>query len=86
MMSVGRSKPPSAISYSSFYDVYLYPLKKAFTGYSALPTIGLTDHLYESYARISTTELSANNARLREACDPNEPFESLNKRLNECDD
>ena len=69
-----------------FDDMYLYPLKNAFTGYSSIPTLNLIIHIYGHYARISATNLVENDNHLREPFNPNEPLESLYTRLNKCVD
>ena len=48
-------------------ETYLFPLNHAFIGYLAIPTIGLTGHIYGHYARILDTELMTNYARLQES-------------------
>ena len=41
-----------------------YPLKHVFTWYSAILTLQLIVNLYSHYARISSTDLAANNSKL----------------------
>ena len=44
------------------------------------------NHLYEHYSHISSMDRVANDERLRESYNTEEPLESLIKRLNECAD
>ena len=44
----------------------------------------LLTHLYKNYARISPSDMAANNERLRASYDAEEPLENLIKRLDEC--
>ena len=53
-------------------------------GYSATTTLQLIGQLYGHYARISTTDVMANDANLREQFNPDDPLKSLYTRLNEC--
>ena len=50
---------------SVFQDVYLSTLKKLDTGYVTKSTLAILMHLYYNYARISATDMAANNERLR---------------------
>ena len=43
-------------------------------------------HLYLNYAWISSTDLTANDTKLQEPCNTNEPPKSLYTKLNECID
>ena len=46
----------------------------------------LLTHLYKNYARISPSDMAANDERLRAQYNAKEPIESLIERLNECAD
>ena len=46
----------------------------------------LLTHLYENYARIYLSDMTANNERLRASYNSEEPLESLIERLDECAD
>ena len=59
-------------------NTYLYPPQ------SAIPALHLIGHFYGHYARISATDIAANNVKLREPYNPNEPLESLYMRINAC--
>ena len=69
-----------------FEYTYIYSLKNAFTGYPSIPTIGLINHLYRHYARISETDLAVNGACFRDQYNPDEPLECLYMNLNKCAD
>ena len=71
---------------SSFNDPYISTLKNVYTGYVKKSTMELITNLYEKYARISSTDVAANNKIIRSPYNVEEPLKSLIKRLNECED
>ena len=46
----------------------------------------LITNLYDNYARISSTDVAANNKIIRSPYNVEEPLKSLIKRINECED
>ena len=46
----------------------------------------LLSHLYKHYTRISSTDMAANDKRLRAPYNAEDPLNSLIERLNECAD
>ena len=71
---------------SSFSDPYLSKLKNVYTGYATKSTMELITHLYKNYNRISATDITENNKRIRATYNAEEPLESLVESLNECAD
>ena len=69
-----------------FGNPYLATLKKKYTGYATRSTMDLIAHIYEHYGRISSTDMAANEKRLRSSYSAEEPLESLIEKLNECTD
>ena len=52
-------------------------LRHEYVGYANVTTLTILNHLCDSYARVTPTDLEENNKRLKEACDPNQTFETL---------
>ena len=69
-----------------FEEPYLSTPKNEYTGYAKRSIIDLIKDLYEHYARISLSDMAANNERLQAYYNAEEPLESLIERLNECAD
>ena len=69
-----------------FGDPYLVTLKNGYTRYATRSTMDLLTHLYKNYARISPSDMAANDERLRASYNAEEPLESLIESLNECAD
>ena len=67
---------------TAFDNTYLLPLKNASTGYSGATSLKPLIHLYAHYTRILATDLAGNDKKPREAYNPNQPTESLYRRLN----
>ena len=66
----------------SFNEPYISTLKNVYTGYVMKSTMELITNLYENYARISSTDVAANNKIIRSPYNVEEPLKSLSKRLN----
>ena len=69
-----------------FDDPYLATPKNNYTAYVMRSTMDLLDHLYNNYALVSSTDMAANEKRIRASYNAEEPLESLIERLNECAD
>ena len=69
-----------------FDDPYISTMKNEYPGYATRSTMDLIKHIYEHYARISLSDMAANDERLRGSCNADEPLESLIERLNKCTD
>ena len=52
-------------------------MRHKYVGYANVKTITILNHLYDSYARITPTDLDENDKRLKEPYDPNETIETL---------
>ena len=61
-------------------------LKNGYTGYDTRSKMDLLTHLYKNYARISSSDMAANDERLRTSYNAEETIESLIEGLNECAD
>ena len=64
------------------YDTYLSSLNNAYMGYLARKILEIITYLYANYSRIPATYMETNDACLRSTYNPEEPLESLIKRLN----
>jgi hypothetical protein len=57
--------------------MYVQPLRNRLTGFAAVTTRAILDHLYTKYGRISPQDLEANDKRFKTAYDPAQPIETL---------
>ena len=69
---------------SVFEDPYPSTLKNEYTGYATKMMLELVQNLYFHYARISATEMSVNDKRLRSPYNAEDPPKGLIERLKEC--
>ena len=58
-------------------ELYVRSLRHKYIGYWKKTTRALLDHLYSTYANISTSDLQGNDKRLRASYDINQPFNTL---------
>ena len=58
-------------------DAYIRSLRDKYIGYANVTTLEMLTHLYDSYARITQGDLDENDRRMKQAWDPNQPFETL---------
>ena len=58
-------------------ELYVRSLRQKYIGYGKTTTRALINHLYSSYANISSSALQDNDKRLRAPYDINHPFETL---------
>ena len=65
-------------------ELYIAQLRQPYGAYSSVTVVAILQHLYANYAGIGPAELEANDARLTAPWDPNEPFETLIKRVDDC--
>ena len=71
---------------SAFDNPYISMLKHYFTGYTMKTTMDLIQNLYANYDRISSTDMAANDKRLKSSYNAEESLEDLIKSLKECAD
>ena len=60
-------------------DIFLCSLKQPYVAYGNRTVLELLTHLYDTYARISPTDLEKNDARMKHDWDPNLPIKYLFK-------
>jgi hypothetical protein len=65
----------------SFEDQFLNALSDEVVGYANRTSLDLFTHVLTYYAMIATTELTQNYERLNTPYDPNQPIESLFKKI-----
>ena len=63
-----------------FDNLYLSKLKNEYIGYATRSTMDIIKHIYEHYARISPSDMAANDEILRASYNTEEPLESLVER------
>ena len=62
-------------------NIYLDSLRNAYTGYTAVTTQDLLDHLYTNYGQISDFDLEENEKRMKTKYDPSLPIDTLFKQI-----
>jgi hypothetical protein len=62
---------------SAVDDMFVRCLQTQYIGYLNVTTRAILDHLYAEYARISPSDILANDATFKTAYDPNMPIETL---------
>ena len=58
-------------------EIFIQSLRHRYVGYGTTTTRTILDHLYATYAKISSSDLQDNNARLRAPYDANLSIEAL---------
>ena len=67
-------------------ELYVRSLRHNYIGYGKTTTRALLDHLYYTYANISTFALQDNDKRLRAPYNSNQPFDTLINQVENTDD
>jgi hypothetical protein len=71
---------------SVFEPMYLDILNDSMVGYSNISARYMLDHLFKTYGNITAVDLEINFEHMRRAWDPQQPFESLFKQIQDCAD
>jgi hypothetical protein len=66
--------------------MYVHTLRHRLTGFAAISTRQLLDHLYLKYGRISAQDLEVNDKRLKAPYDVNQPIETLFDQISQAID
>jgi hypothetical protein len=69
---------------SVFGPIYLDILNDNMVGYANISARDMLDHLFETYGNITTVDLEINFEHMRRAWDPQQPVESLFKKIQDC--
>jgi hypothetical protein len=71
---------------SVFEPMYLDILNDNMVGYANISARDMLDHLFETYGNITAVDLEINFEHMRRAWDPQQPVESLFKKIQDCAD
>ena len=71
---------------STVDEMFIRSLRHKYVGYGLTTTRAIPDHLYTTYANISSAHLQENEAVFRTPYDINQPIESLFDRVGNCGD
>jgi hypothetical protein len=71
---------------SVFEPIYLDILNANMVGYANISARGMLDHLFETYGNITAVDLEINFENMRRAWDPQQPAETLFKKIQDCAD
>jgi hypothetical protein len=71
---------------SAFEPMYLEILNDNMVGYANISARDMLDHLFETYGNITAVNLEINFEHMRRAWDPQQPVESLLKKIQDCAD
>jgi hypothetical protein len=71
---------------SVFEPMYLDILNDNMLGYANISARDMLDHLFETYGNINVVDLEINFEHMRRAWDPQQPFVSLFKQIQDCAD
>jgi hypothetical protein len=66
--------------------MYLNVLNNNMVGFSNITARAMLDHLFMTYGNITTVDLENNFEHMRRAWDPQQPVESLFKKIQDCAD
>jgi hypothetical protein len=66
--------------------MYLEILNDNMVGYTTISARDMLDHLFETYGNITAVDLEINFEHMHRAWDPQKPFESLFKQIQDCAD
>jgi hypothetical protein len=69
-----------------FEPMYLDILNDNMVGYANISARDMLDHLFETYGNITAVDLEINFEHMRWAWDPQQPVESLFKKIQDCAD
>jgi hypothetical protein len=85
----GHAPPCKALKkqiISFFEPMYLDILNDNMVGYANISEKDILDHLFETYGNITAVDLEINFEHMRRAWDPQQPVESLFKKIQDCAD
>ena len=71
---------------SSVDDIYLSAIEQPYIGHANRTVLELLTHLYDTYAKISPSDLIKNNQKMTAPWDPNQPFEYLVRQIQDAVD
>jgi hypothetical protein len=71
---------------SVFEPMYLDILNENMVGYANISARCMLDHLFETYGNITAVDLEINFEHMRRAWDPQQPVETLFKKIQDCAD
>jgi hypothetical protein len=71
---------------SVFEPMYLDVLNDNMVGFANISARDMLDHLFGTYGNITAVDLEINFEHMRQACDPQQPVESLFKQIQDCAD
>jgi hypothetical protein len=66
--------------------MYLDVLNDSMVGFTNISARDTMDHLFSTYGNITAVDLEINFEHMRQAWDPQQPFESLFKKIQDCAD
>jgi hypothetical protein len=69
---------------SIFELMYLEILNDNMVGYANISARDMLEHLFETYGNITAVDLEINFKHMRRAWDPQQPVESLFKKIQDC--
>jgi hypothetical protein len=69
---------------SVFEPMYLDILNNKMVGYANISARDMLDHLFETYGNITAVDLEINFEHMHQSWDPQQPVESLFKKIQEC--
>jgi hypothetical protein len=69
-----------------FEPMHLDILNENMVGYANISARNMLDHLFETYGNITAVDLEINFEHMRWAWDPQQPVESLFKKIQDCAD
>ena len=67
-------------------DIYVSSLRNQYTGYTAVTTLAILTHLYDTYGQISDLDLDENEKRMKTKYDPNQPIDVLFRQIEEAEE
>jgi hypothetical protein len=71
---------------SVFEPMYLDVLNDNMVGFAIISARDMVDHLFSTYGNITAVDLEINFEHMRRAWDPQQPVESLFKKIQDCAD
>jgi hypothetical protein len=71
---------------SAFEPMYFNILNDNMVGYTNISARDMLDHLFETYSNITAVNLEINFEHMRRTWDPQQPVESLFKKIQDCAD
>eukprot|EP00957_Ditylum_brightwellii_P144516 11008453-Ditylum_brightwellii.AAC.1 len=70
----------------AFHDDYFLAIYDQVTGYKVSMVLELLQHLYANYGQLDSTQLTANNDKIRADYDPTAPIEKYIAQVEKCMD